>query len=102
MGCYIQRLVSIALTRGRWRDRDGDLTQNMLALCDWRMLFRFILVGWEGSAADGKVFQFARERDLHIPDGFFYLADAGFLLSETLLTPYRNVRYHLKEWSGRQ
>ena len=30
--------------------------------------------------------------------GRYYIADAGFALCDTLLTPYRKVRYHLKEW----
>ena len=30
--------------------------------------------------------------------GKFYLADAGYALSRLTLTPYRGVRYHLKEW----
>ena len=30
--------------------------------------------------------------------GKYYLGDAGYPLSFTCLTPYRAVRYHLKEW----
>lgn len=33
--------------------------------------------------------------------GKFYLGDAGFMLKRGLLTPYRGVRYHLKEYSAR-
>lgn len=29
--------------------------------------------------------------------GKFYLIDAGFMLRGGLITPYRGVRYHLKE-----
>ena len=28
----------------------------------------------------------------------YYLADAGFPTCDTLLIPYRGVRYHLAEW----
>lgn len=38
--------------------------------------------------------------DFMIPNGKYYLADAGFALCDTLLVPYRNVRYHLQEWGG--
>ncbi|XP_042396817.1 protein ALP1-like [Zingiber officinale] len=31
--------------------------------------------------------------------GKFYLADAGYMLRSTFLTPYRSTRYHLKEYS---
>lgn len=30
--------------------------------------------------------------------GKYYIADAGFAVCDTLLTPFRKVRYHLKEW----
>ena len=33
--------------------------------------------------------------------GKYYLGDAGFMLKRQILTPYRGVRYHLKEYSGR-
>ena len=31
--------------------------------------------------------------------GKYYLVDAGFMLRSGLITPYRGVRYHLKEYS---
>jgi len=31
--------------------------------------------------------------------GFYYLADAGFPSCGALLTPFRGVRYHLREWA---
>ncbi|KAE8984763.1 hypothetical protein PR001_g22348 [Phytophthora rubi] len=34
-----------------------------------------------------------------IPDDFYVLADAGYGLSKKVLTPYRSLRYHLKEWA---
>ena len=33
--------------------------------------------------------------------GKYYLGDAGFSLKSGLLTPYRGIRYHLKEYSTR-
>lgn len=30
--------------------------------------------------------------------GKYYIADAGFGTCDALLTPYRKVQYHLKEW----
>jgi len=44
------------------------------------------------------VFNDAHRTDFHIPEGRYYLADAGFASSDALLVPYRNVRYHLSEW----
>ncbi|KAK7177516.1 hypothetical protein PSPO01_16435 [Paraphaeosphaeria sporulosa] len=39
----------------RYRNRYGDLTQNVLAVVDFDMNFLYVLAGWEGSAHDGKV-----------------------------------------------
>ena len=90
-----------ALTRGRWRDRDGNLTQNILAVCDFNMFFVYVLVGWEGSIADSTLYEHAvRRGGLSIGDGLYWLADAGFAGCATLLVPYRNTRYHLREWAA--
>ena len=62
----------------RYRDRKGRLSQNILAACTFDMRFSYILAGWEGSAADGRVYENARYHGLAIPPGTFYLADAGF------------------------
>ena len=35
-----------------------------------------------------------------VPDGWYYLADAGFPCSEVLLVPYPGVHYHLREWGA--
>ena len=59
----------------------------------------YILCGWEGSAHDGKVFNDACSKDLPTFPGKYYLGDAGYALSRLVLTPYRGVRYHLKEWA---
>jgi hypothetical protein len=61
-------------------------------------LFAYILSGWEGSAADGWVFEDACRKDFAIPPGKFYLGNAGFPSCDTLLVPYWGFRYHLKEW----
>ena len=38
--------------RGRGK---GKCMQNVLAICDFNMIFTFILVGWEGVAHDSRV-----------------------------------------------
>jgi hypothetical protein len=70
---------------------------NVLASCNFDLTFSYILAGWEGSAHDGRVFKDARNKDFMIPDGKYYLGDAGYGLSAKVLTPYRGVRYHVKE-----
>ena len=34
-----------------------------------------------------------------IPEGKYYLADAGFGSCDALLVAYHGVHYHLREWS---
>lgn len=80
------------------RNRKGFLSQNCLFICDFDFLFIFSLCGWDGSVADGALWHDARTHNLRIPPGKYLLADAGFGTSDSLLVPYRNVRYHLKEW----
>ena len=79
------------------RDRKGESTQNFLAACDFDLLFRYLVSGWEGSTSDSNVFLDSRMTDLVIPPGKYYLADAGFPNCNGLLTPYRGQRFNLKE-----
>ncbi|TPX70968.1 hypothetical protein CcCBS67573_g06376 [Chytriomyces confervae] len=62
------------------------------------MKFQYIHAGWEGSAHDGRVLAHALSTGFKIPDGRWYLADAGYSLTNQVLVPYRGTRYHLKEW----
>jgi hypothetical protein len=82
----------------RYRDRKGSVSQNVLAVCDFSMKFTYVLSGWEGSAADSTVYNDALQKGLSLPPDKYFLADAGFPLCDTLLTPYRATRYHLREW----
>jgi hypothetical protein len=36
--------------------RKGVPTQNVMAACDFDLLFTFIMVGWEGAAHDTRIF----------------------------------------------
>src|SRR5882672_4067215 len=46
------------------------------------------------------VFHDARVHDFHVPEGKFYLADAGYPLCDVLLVPFHGVQYHLREWES--
>ena len=87
-----------AADRQAARDRKGTVTQNCLAICGFDMKFLYMFSGWDGSASDSTMFHDARFTDLPVLLGKYYLADAGFPICETLLIPYRGVRYHLAEW----
>ena len=68
-------------------DRKGGITQNCLAICSFDMTFYYILSRWDGSAADSTMFYDACVTDLQIPQGKYYLADAGFPMCNALVIP---------------
>ncbi|TYJ59162.1 hypothetical protein B9479_000151 [Cryptococcus floricola] len=84
--------------RPRYRNRLGRLTMNVLAACTFDMLFTHVFVGYEGSTNDQVVLSAALEKGFAIPEGRYYLADAGYGAHPGLLLPLRGVRYHLAEW----
>ncbi|XP_047953135.1 putative nuclease HARBI1 [Salvia hispanica] len=98
-GTYINVLVSNA-DKPRYRSRKGQISTNTLAACDRNMRFLYFMPGWEGSAGDSRVLRDAVSRDggLRVPKGNYFLCDNGYANCEGFLTPFKNVRYHLKEW----
>jgi hypothetical protein len=96
-GSLLDGFVSMA-DMARYRSRKGRISQNIFAACGFNLLFCYLLTGWEGSAADGRVFQDARQKGFAIVPGTYYLGDAGFPVCDALLVPFRGVRYHLQEW----
>jgi hypothetical protein len=84
--------------RELYRNRKGFLSQNVFAACTFDLRFCYVLAGWEGCAHDARVLEDARSRGFVIPEGKYYLGDAGYGLSPSVLTPYRGVRYHLQEY----
>ena len=79
-------------------NRKGGVSQNCLACVSFSMRFLYFLSSWEGSVADATMYSQFRLVDLHIPQGKFYLADAGFGVCNSLLVPYCVIHYHLAEW----
>jgi len=76
-------------------NRKGGVSQNCLACVFFAMRFLYFLSGWEGSAADAAMYAHSHLVDLTIPQGKFYLADAGFWICDSLLFAYCGVCYHL-------
>ncbi|CAL5407355.1 unnamed protein product [Camellia sinensis] len=59
----------------------------------------------DGSASDSRILDNALTREMNkliVPQGKYYLVDAGFQLKTGFLAPYRSTRYHLKEYSVHQ
>ncbi|XP_042474829.1 uncharacterized protein LOC122056930 [Macadamia integrifolia] len=99
-GLHIPAWVSIAQHR-TFHDRKGNISQNILAVCDFDMKFTHILSGWEGSASDSRILDDAIRREgeakLPVPRSKFYLVDAGFANQKGFLRPYRNCQEE-EEW----
>jgi len=51
-----------------YRNRKGQVTQNIFAACTFSMYFCYVLSGWEGSAHDGRVFKDALVKGFAVPD----------------------------------
>ncbi|KAK6139286.1 hypothetical protein DH2020_026964 [Rehmannia glutinosa] len=100
-GTHIDVKVRVS-DKGHYRNRNGDISVNVLGVCDWDMKFIYVFCGWEGSAADCRVLRDAitKPNGLRVPRGNFYLCDNGYTNGDGFLTPYRGVRYHLKDWGG--
>ncbi|KAL0444268.1 UNVERIFIED_CONTAM: hypothetical protein Slati_2149500 [Sesamum latifolium] len=98
-GTYVE-VLGLDAEKGRYRNRKGQTSINVLGVCNTEGMFTYVLSGWEGSAADGRVLRDAisRPTGLKVPTGKYYLCDNGYANGEGFLTPYRGVRYHLKEW----
>ncbi|XP_054793325.1 protein ALP1-like isoform X1 [Prosopis cineraria] len=98
-GTHIKLRVP-SLDKARYRNRKGEITTNVLGVCSQDGFFIYVLPGWEGSAADGRVLRDAisRRNGLRVPQGHYYLVDAGYTNCKGFLAPYRGQRYHLSEW----
>lgn len=86
--------------RTAYRNRKGDISQNVLIACTFDMRIVYVLSGWEGSASDSRIFEDARISDFRIPPERYYLGDAGYANSRAVMAPYQGKRYHLKEWGS--
>ena len=101
-------IVPLGEDQAPWRNRKGFISQNVLAACDFELNFTYVRAGYEGSVNDSTVFKSAVRAGLEVPGtNTYFVADAGYngasVHQGRLLTPYQNVRYHLKEWErGRQ
>ncbi|SPT20816.1 unnamed protein product [Triticum aestivum] len=86
-----------------YRARKHYTSENVLAAVDFDLKFTYVLAGWEGSAHDANILSdsMSRPAGINIPDGKFYLGDAGYACRPGILPPFRKTRYHLNEFSGR-
>ncbi|XP_050225342.1 uncharacterized protein LOC126674858 isoform X1 [Mercurialis annua] len=85
--------------RGRGR---GDCYQNVLAICDFDMIFTFVWAGWEGVAHDSRVLtETMRDPNNNFPfppPDKYYLCDAAYPNTRGFMAPHRNTRYWLSDF----
>lgn len=88
--------------QGPFRNKNGVLSQNVLAACSFDMRFHYVLAGWEGSAADLRVLNSAltRRNKLQVPEGKYYLVDTKYANIPGFIAPYPGVPYGLLEFGG--
>ncbi|KAL6335798.1 hypothetical protein AAG906_039561 [Vitis piasezkii] len=71
--------------RGRGR---GEYFQNVMVVCDFDMIFRFVDIGWEGTTHDSRILiETIRNLQHNFP-----IPPSGFM------APYCNVRYWLSDF----
>ncbi|KAJ9553695.1 hypothetical protein OSB04_017740 [Centaurea solstitialis] len=105
-GTLIHAIVPIEeqhLYRGRGK---GECYQNVLAICDFNMVFTFVVAGWEGVAHDSRVLSEALTDGAigfpFPPPDKYYLCDAAYTNTRGFMAPYRNVRYWLGDFRRRR
>ncbi|PKI38905.1 hypothetical protein CRG98_040677 [Punica granatum] len=91
-----------ASVRGAYRDRNGEITQNVLAIYSHQMIFTYVMTGWEGSAHDSRILlDAATLPEFPAPRGEqYYVVDAGFPNIPGYLAPYKGQRYHRSDFNN--
>ncbi len=101
-GTHIKIKVNDEL-KDKFRNRKGYVSTNVLIFCNFDMLVLYAYVGVEGKAHDGWVLNEIHNKGFQLPAGKFSLNDCGYSLKRgKYLTPYKCVRYHIKEWERAQ
>ncbi|KAF7833286.1 hypothetical protein G2W53_015619 [Senna tora] len=81
----------------RYRNRKGEISTNVLGVCSQDGQFIYVLTGWEGSAADGRVLWDAvnRPNGLKVPHGELDILSSFNFYSAPYLAPYFQVHHIL-------
>ncbi|XP_031392200.1 protein ALP1-like [Punica granatum] len=93
-GTHVSACVPSSV-RGAYRDRNNEITQNVLAACSHDMMFTYVVTGWKGSAHDSRILSDAATLELFpAPYGEqYYVVDAGFPNIPGYLAPYKGQRF---------
>ena len=77
-----------------YRNQKGFISQNCLFACDFDLQFMFCYTRWEGSVTDAQVLEGELQAGLEIPNGYYYLANVGYLLLMSLLIRYTHIPFY--------
>ncbi|KAL4280977.1 hypothetical protein GQ457_03G012610 [Hibiscus cannabinus] len=100
-GIHVPVMVGVD-EQGPFRNKNGLLSQNVLAACSFDLKFHYVLAGWEGSASDLRVLNSAltRRNKLQVPEGRYYLVDSKYASMPGFIAPYLGVPYNSDEFPG--
>ena len=90
-GIHIPVMVGVD-EQGPFRNKNGMLSQNVLAACSFDLKFHYVLAGWEGSASDLQVLNSAltRRNKLQNPEGILHIWKV--MLAQMFLHP---AKWHI-------
>lgn len=98
-GTYIATKGTHDASDGLMRCRKGFLARNLFAIADFNLYYLYCHLGGEGCANDPQILNKLLDDNIFkIPGNDRILLDAIYRSKNNMLTPYRSVRYHLKEW----
>ena len=80
-----------------YRNRKNIIFQNVLIMCDFNMLFIYILIDWKKNANDQQILNDASFRKFYASRKKYYLTNVNYSNTSLILISYRNTRYHLKK-----
>ncbi|KAL1214451.1 hypothetical protein V5N11_033678 [Cardamine amara subsp. amara] len=90
-----------------FRNRKGDISQNVLAACNFDLEFIYVLSGWEGSAHDSRILNDALTRNtnrLPVPEDIFPEESVEEVIEDTndnddeFLTTQDQQREYANQW----
>ncbi|KAK3204567.1 hypothetical protein Dsin_018613 [Dipteronia sinensis] len=75
-----------------------------MAICDFDMIFKYVIVGWEGTSHDSRILtEIIRDPNHHFPmppDDKYYLVDAAYTHTKGFMAPFYHVCYWLNDFSS--
>lgn len=91
----------VGASGARFRNYKLGTSLNHFLVCDLDGNILYVLAGYEGAGHDRKVLRKAvASGTFSVPSGKYVLGDHAYGDHPDFLTPFRGVRYHLKEWAS--